>query len=231
LNDSDLDTTKLFLRLIEVVFGSKEQVFTDRQIRQEILRLSDLLQRTNDDKKGLVGLWGELHILRAADHFDEALKCWCSSSNAKYDFAAKNFLLEIKSTLKTTRLHRFSVEQLRPKIQVPLFIASLLLVERPGGESVGTLVDELLEKIDDTDLRAAFLSLCIQKVGANLYHADTKLSLLNNTGAIAVLDALDLPAPATDISDPISNIRFDIDLSKLLEMAPDLSRPLPSFIE
>jgi hypothetical protein len=114
LNENDPDIVQLFLRLLEEAFCRGSGSFSNRQIGDKILELADLFGRLENVTGDLLGLWGELYVIGEAENVLPAVRCWCSHKNAKYDFVASEFALEVKTTLKSKRQHTFSIEQLRP---------------------------------------------------------------------------------------------------------------------
>jgi len=83
------------------------------------------------------------------------------------------------------------------------------------------LVDEILDRLGDADLRKAFLGLCLIKGGADLYKSSIKLQPLSRTAGIAYFAAEDIPVPELSIGAPISNVRFDVCLDAVSDLAGD----------
>ena len=131
------------------------------------------------------------------------------------------FVLEVKTTLKASREHSFALEQLRPSGDLAVFVASIQLTEAHGGRAVFELVDEILDSLGDADLRKAFLGLCMIKGGADLYKSSIKLQPLSRAAGIAYFASEDIPVPEVSIGAPISNVRFDVCLDAVSELAGD----------
>lgn len=215
LADDDPDIIRVFLRLLEEAFLAPGSDHSAAAVRDQILAIADLFTQLNDDLKDVVGLWGELHIIRTAHDVNAAAKAWSSSTRARYDFMTDRFALEVKTTLKSLRLHRFSLEQLRPNADIPVYVASILLTELPRGEAVFELIEEIYAGLDDPESRARFFRQCLRKGGADVYRSELLLSTLPDAASIALFDAEALPVPSLKRGDPISNLRFDLDLSGL----------------
>ena len=198
-------------------------------MRSQILSIADLFTRLNDDLKDVVGLWGELHIIRTAQDVNAAARAWSSSARARYDFMTEHIALEVKTTLKSARQHRFSLEQLRPNADIQVYVASILLAELPGGEAVCELIDEIYAALDDADSRARFFRQCLRKGGVDIYGSELRLSTLPDGASIALFDAGTLPVPILEGGEPISNVRFDLDLTRIEVVTLATSRQVFGF--
>ena len=230
LANDDPDIIRVFLRLLEEAFLTPGADHSAAAVRGQILSIADLFTRLSDDLKDVVGLWGELHIIRTATDVTAAAMAWSSSSRSRYDFMTERFALEVKTTLKSARQHRFSLEQLRPNADIQVFVASILLTELPGGEAVCELIDEIYAALDDPGSRARFFRQCLRKGGADVYGSELRLSTLPDGASIALLDAGTLPVPAFEGGDPISNVRFDLDLTSFAELMLPPSEDILSFV-
>ncbi|WP_417603766.1 PD-(D/E)XK motif protein [Primorskyibacter flagellatus] len=229
LANDDPDIIRVFLRLLEEAFLVPGADHSAAAVRDQILSIADLFTRLNDDLKDVVGLWGELHIIRTAQDMGAAARAWSSSARARYDFMTERFALEVKTTLKSLRQHRFSLEQLRPNADIRVYVASILLTELPGGEAACELIDEIYAAMDDPNSRASFFRQCLRKGGADVYGSELRLSTLPDGASIAIFDAGTLPVPSVDGADPISNVRFDLQLEGTEMLASDDRRSVLSF--
>lgn len=62
------------------------------------------------------GLWAELFVISIASNPEYLLKAWHSSLNDVYDFNDGIDKIEVKSTSKSHRIHKFSYDQLSPTV-------------------------------------------------------------------------------------------------------------------
>lgn len=229
LANDDQDIIRVFLRLLEEAFLAPGADNSAAAVRDQILAIADLFTRLNDDLKDVVGLWGELHIIRSAQDLNAAAKAWSSSARARYDFMTEGFALEVKTTLKSARQHRFSLEQLRPNADICVYVASVLLVELPGGEAVCELIDEIYAALDDPESRAQFFRQCLRKGGTDFYGSELQLSTLPDGASVELFDASTLPAPSLESGEPISNVRFDLQLVAQEMLTSEERRRILSF--
>jgi len=231
LANDDPEIIRVFLRLLEEAFLAPGADHTAAAVRDQILSIADLFTRLSDDLKDVVGLWGELHIIRTAQDVNAAARAWSSSARARYDFMTERFALEVKTTLKSARQHRFSLEQLRPNADIRVYVASILLTELPGGEAAPELIDEIYTALDDPKSRARFFRQCLRKGGADIYGSELRLSTLPDGASIALFDAGSLPVPAIESGDPIFDVRFDLDLSGIDKLSIPSAHGLLSFVD
>jgi len=229
LNNADPDTARIFLRLLEESFCRDAVVLDNRQIGDKILEIAELFRRLDGSTGDLVGLWGELHIIANSRNIDSAVRSWCSHKHAKYDFVCSNFVLEVKTTLKPVRQHRFSIEQLRPAGDFHVFIASLQVIEAPSGQSVPQMIESVMDQIKEGDVRAAFLHRCFAKGGQDLYRSTLCLQCFPSGGSLKLLKAFDIPVPSVAAGDPISQVRFDVDLSPVPSAPRDVADGILAF--
>ena len=230
LANDDPDIIRVFLRLLEEAFLAPGADHSAAAVRDQILSIADLFARLSDDLKDVVGLWGELHIIRTAQDVNAAARAWSSSTRARYDFMTERLALEVKTTLKSVRQHRFSLEQLRANADFQVYIASILLTELPGGEAAYELIDEVYAALDDPQDRTRFFRQCLRKGGADIYGSELRLSTLPGSASIALFDAGTLPVPAVEGGDPISNVRFDLQLQEREMLESECQQRVLSFL-
>ena len=225
LEENDPELVRLFLRLLEEAFCGPSAPATNRAIGERIMELANLFRQVEGSSKDIVGLWGELFVIAEAGSKENAARRWCLHRNAKYDFVSEGFALEIKATVKPVREHRFALEQLRPLDELTVYVASVQLVQAQGGKAVFELMDEILAEIGGSDLRSAFLGLCLVKGGEDIYRSSLRFQLLSRETGAAFFAAVNVPVPETDANAPISNVTFDVCLDAIPRLPePDLAR-------
>lgn len=229
LNEDDPEIARVFLRLLQERFCQADRPLRNREIGDRMLEIADLFSQLENARGDVVGLWGELYVIFKAASMQGAARSWCFHQSARHDFVTPSFALEVKTTLKGNRQHRFSSEQLRPGGALDVYVASLQLVEAHAGKTVSQLVEAMYEEIADPELRSAFFNQCLIKGGRDIYRSDLRLQPLAGEDALALFDARDIPVPHIGPADPISNIRFDVDLSQAQEIERDIRKVLLAF--
>ncbi len=215
LNENDPDIVRILLRLLEETFPETRAPYANKDIAAQILELANLFKQIAGSDTDIIGLWGELHILSQAPNTTHAVRCWCAHKMAKYDFVARGFVLEAKTTLRSRRKHGFSLDQLRPSKAFAVYVASLALVELNSGQTAAELMDHICSNIAEDELRISFLRQCLLKGGQDIYRSTLKLDVFPDGTSLAIFDAASLPVPQVGDGDPIENVRFDLDLTGL----------------
>jgi Putative PD-(D/E)XK family member, (DUF4420) len=223
LEENDPELVRLFLRLLEEAFCGSNAPATNRAIGDRIMELANLFRKAESSSKDIIGLWGELFVIAGAASKENAVRRWCLHRNAKYDFVSEAFAIEVKATVKPMREHHFALEQLRPLDALTVYVASVQLVQVQGGKAVFQLMDEILAAIGDSDLRYAFLGLCLVKGGEDIYRSNLRYKLLSSEAGVAFFAANDVTVPSIDANAPISNVSFDVCLDAVPQL-PELDR-------
>lgn len=219
LKESDPAIVRLFLRILEERFCTTRPPTTNAEIAARVQQIAALFSRVEDNTRDLIGLWGELTVIGNAQNIDAAVRCWSTRKTAKYDFVAEHFVLEVKTTTKSVPQHRFSLDQLRPSGAFDVYIASLCVIEVQSGQTVADLVETIAARISDHDLRSSFLIQCLTKGGRDLYRSDLALQTYPDNASLSLFRAEEIPVPHMRASDPIENVRFDVDLSKITPLS------------
>jgi hypothetical protein len=215
LNENDPDLVRIFLRLLEESLCQGSIRPKAQDIRKHILELSNLFSLVEISVTDIIGLWGELFVINSARNLENAVRSWCQHKMAKFDFVTNDSVLEVKSTLRPTRKHRLSLEQVRPSESLESFVISLMLVEVPSGARISEQMDAIYESISDADLRREFFLKCLIKGGKDIYGNEMKIGVLPGGMSVAVFSTSSIPAPIIESGDPITSLRFDVDLSEI----------------
>lgn len=231
LNENDPDVVRLLLRLLEELFPERGQPYSSKDVAGRILDLARLFKQIGDATGDILGLWGELQVLSTSSDLDNAIRCWCSHRKAKYDFVSQNYALEVKTTVKNKRKHRFSLEQLRPNEDFRVYVVSLSVVEINSGSTVAELMEEVCGNISDDDLRSQFITQCLVKGGQDTFRTSRRFGLLPDGTSIFAFDASVIPVPQIALDDPIENVRFDVDLTELDALSNSATHEILAFRE
>lgn len=215
LKENDRDIVRLFTKIIEERFCRDVSSKNNAEIAANFQEIAALFSRVDNSTNNLIGLWGELYLIEQSKDLVVAVQAWSSRKTAKYDFVTDSFVLDVKTTLSPSRKHRFSLEQLRPKRNVQAYVASVSITEVESGRTVGAMVDSISAQIDNFEIRNSFLHRCLIKGGKDIYRSDLVLRPYPEEAAILLFRVGDIPVPEVNNSDPIDNVRFDVDLSSI----------------
>lgn len=213
LKEDDRDIVRLFMKILEELFHQTDSSFTNAKIAEKIQEIAALFSQISGGPRDLIGLWGEIFAISQSSNPDAAARSWSARKKAKYDFVTEGYVLDVKTSLSNVPKHRFSMEQLRPSGDYAAYIFSLCVEEVPSGKSVGEMIDMVAAKLTDPELRTAFLRQCIAKGGKDVYQSALQLQAYPDSTAYRIFDASDLPVPSVLQTDPIYNVKFDVDLS------------------
>lgn len=198
-----------------------------------IRRVVDLFQRLHrPPSRQVAGLYGELLLIAWSDNPARAMRAWRSEQFARYDFAVEDARLDVKTSLRRTRSHKFSLEQCQPPPGTVGLFASLLL-----DSSSGASVAEVMQRIETALAGEAELILKLHEIVADTLGTTIVEGLatrFNDRAARASLRyyfASSVPMPGGPIPEAVSEIKFRADLTstqsvsgaELLALAPALS--------
>lgn len=134
-----------------------------------------------------------------------------------FDFNDGTDKLEVKSTSRTNRVHRFSHNQLTPNESSIVVIASLCVQQSGVGKTVFDLMDAIEPNLENAELRFQLADMISKTLGSDFEKAceccfDYTLACDTyqkyNCKDIPSLDNSSIPAE-------ISDIHYDCDLSKV----------------
>lgn len=222
LNDNDPDTAKLFLDILEDALFADEKPLTNRRIRDTIIGISNIFCKSENMDRDIIGLWGELYIIANSGAPQAAVSSWSSNTTSRHDFMTERFSLEVKTSRSQDRVHTFSYDQLKDSDST-LLILSLVVSEVPGGQSVSDLITLIKDQIDDPLLRTEFLKLCASKGGKTVMQSQLKLSVKTNPQGLRIFASSDIPTPDIPDGAPISHVRFDVTMARLIDKALKMS--------
>ena len=181
--------------------------------------------RSGIGKSKQIGLWGELFILnekiKQAYPVSEAVNFWIGPENKKQDFTVNNLALEVKTTLagSSPSIKITSLEQLE-KITDKLFLVQLFINQASSDDgdsmSLQDIYDQIWESIDENDpatktnfmLKAGKIMNKAKKTEKNEKFLHQSYDLYNVDDSFPSISSSDLP-------DPIRNVKYDIDTSKI----------------
>ena len=212
------DLQQYFTDVFSIILQQLPSIPTERELYREIRKVIDLFSSiTKPPVKSIQGLWSELLVINSALNPEYLIASWHISPNDKYDFNDGQDKLEVKSTTKHYRIHRFSIEQLNPNIGSELIIASVFVIETGVGKSILNLRDEIVSKVKDIDLNLRLNEIIYKTIGSDYEKlgdvffdyqlAKDSLCFYNSEVIPKILNQ--------NIPSEISNVSFDCDLTNV----------------
>lgn len=207
-----------FLKIVFVLIRNLAEKPLIKDLKIEIDKLINLFSKfTKPPLKTIQGLWAELLIIEQSKNPDYLIQSWHNSSSDKYDFNDGIDKIEVKSTLKSRRIHSFSIEQLTPNKNSQLLIASIFTIETGTGTNVSDLIEKIVNRIKDKNLSFRLNELAALTLGKDFEKSfevffDYQFAL----DSIQFYQSSNIPTiQQNNIPSNIMNVRFDCDLSNL----------------
>lgn len=207
---------ELFIRCVAAAVDGIPANAGTRELEACIVQLRDLFRAlAAPSSRELPGLWAELFVILRCGHSAGALGLWHSDQFDRYDFSSETLCLEVKATVRGTRIHEFALEQLEPPAGGVGLVASLLLQPLTGG--LGVL--DLARRVDGAAPGDAKLRLKLwQNIAAALGNdfsagLDRQFDMSFADRNLAVYSMSDIPKPERPMDLRVTGLRFVVELA------------------
>lgn len=214
-SDSE-DIVKYFVNTMHYLINQLEVAPSFAQIKDELNNLVNLFRSLSKPaKKTIHGLWTELLFINQSNDIEYVIKSWHQGKNDRYDFNDGVDKVEIKSTSKNDRIHRFSLSQLQEIKDTVIIIGSTFAVETGKGMSANDLIESIKEKVSNPSLMLKIHNTVADTMGDEFerifdIYFDYNLAL----NSILYFDIREIPKIISkDIPNEISNVKYDCILS------------------
>lgn len=166
-------------------------------------------------KKSIQGLWAELVVIEVSKRPDYLISAWHRNNYDIFDFNDGVNKIEVKSTSKPRRIHRFSAEQLLPNKNSKLLIASTMVVETGIGSNIYDLVSRIEARVKDSCLVLELRIKIALILGSSLEQAsEIYFDYTQAVDSILFFHSDDIPKIAdTHIPSQIQGVSYDCDLT------------------
>ncbi|WP_349897487.1 PD-(D/E)XK motif protein [Parafrigoribacterium soli] len=163
-------------------------------------------------RQKVVGLWGELWLMSQVSNPLRLAKAWHMDATARFDFSLENARIEVKTTERQTRTHRFSLAQLevQPK---PTWIASIVVVGDASGSSISDLLIALLNSLPPAE-KAQVARKALEVVAGDLEATSDFRFAPSGAAPLALVEAQNIPRVAVPKNAAISDVVFSVDISR-----------------
>ena len=216
LKTYSVDLQEYFLNIIYIVILKLPEISKLKELKIEVENLIILFTKFSKlPTKTIQGLWGELLVIEQSSNPEYLVKAWHVSPLEKFDFNDGTDKIEVKSTTKSKRIHKFSLEQLNPNKNSKLLIASVFAIETGKGYSIFDLVNSINERTINKDVISKINEVVIDTLGSDFeksFEHFFDYQLAKDT--LAFFESEMVPKINTTlISKEVSNVHFDSDLS------------------
>lgn len=147
-----------FTRAAEIVLDSIVEALQEDSdptsvphLVKQFINLFSLRQRLSDEE--VTGFFGELVTMAFSTSPSQLGMSWHVESHERFDFNSTGCRLEVKTSLRSRRVHSFSSTQLPPPAGVSVQIASILTQIVPNGLNVFSVYEELRKALDKPAIR------------------------------------------------------------------------------
>jgi hypothetical protein len=216
LMSNDLFLEELFLKIVQDLleilgnYPSLDAIQNSIQSVKDIF--SNLLRKLSKEE---LGLWGELFIINTSNNPKFLIDCWHLRPNDTFDFNAEDFKLEIKTTLKSERIHSFSLAQVNKNIELNVIVCSIMTSQIELGISVQDLISEIRNKIP-LEYRIKFDEKLTFNYGASLFDFNSKFDSHYANISLLFFESCRIPKINSEgIDIGVSNIKFYSTLEKI----------------
>lgn len=212
------DLQQYFTDVFSIILQQLKPIPSERDLYREVRKVIDLFSSiAKPPVKSIQGLWAELLVIEKAINPEYLINSWHISPSDKFDFNDGKDKLEVKSTSKSKRIHRFSIEQLNNNPGSDLLIASTFVIETGSGKSILNLRDDIVSMISNINVQLR-LNEIIYKTMGNEYEKlgeiffDYQLA----SDSLSFFEVTDIPRIHIDtIPFQVTNVTFDSDLSSI----------------
>lgn len=212
---SNKNLHKIFFDICETVYQKLDNNSDPEEIKNLTQIIIDLFKQLPNNKKTIIGLWGELFLIHASKEPIKTLKAWHNHQKDKYDFYDNNEAVEVKCTKQTSRVHEFSNEQLLGILENHYVVSIMTKEINSGGKSIIDMFNELMAMKLPNDLEQKLKSnlYLTQGVDSDLGILDTKFDYEFALKNILYFKVKELEK-IQSVPSSISNVHFKMDLAK-----------------
>ena len=183
------------------------------KLLDEFLRL--FAPRKTVPRSQLLGLWGELWLIRSAEDSNRMIGAWHQENSDRFDFSFRRGRVEVKTTENPGRTHHFSLAQLEVQDK-PTWIASIAAVPDPAGWSVLDLLEEALSSAGPEN-RSKLTRNCLGLLSGDVESAQDFSFSASGSMPIRLIDSTAVPRVSVPPGSSIFDVHFQVNLTTLVD--------------
>lgn len=218
LKSNSEDIVKYFINTLNFLINQLDLNPSFIQIKAELNNLVNLFRRLSKPaKKTIQGLWTELLFIDQSNDIEYVIKSWHHSKSDRYDFNDGIDKVEIKSTSKNERVHRFSLSQIEEVKKTLIIIGSTFSIETGNGLCANDLMESIKKKISDPSLKLKVHNIVVDTMGDKFQHVfDVYFDYNFALNSISYYDVKDVPKISSRaVPNEVTNLKFDCNLSNI----------------
>lgn len=212
-------TGELFATVCGALAESILRQPTEREFAELIARWSSLFWRIGQRvETDVVGLIGELIVLRQAREIETWVQAWHAQPTdvLDFDFVGSKVTVEVKATRGSERKHPVSLAQVaEPGLDDRLF-ASVLVEINDSGYLIADLVRGISDRLTTDKSRLLLWEILAKTCGQGLDDVlSRRIDVEKATWSLAFYRAKDIPIPLLEqpMPDGVSGLKFTSDFS------------------
>jgi hypothetical protein len=218
LRSANMDYVKYFIEVVGLLLKQLPILPSPEQLDEELKKLTALFKcLSGPARKTVQGLWAELFLIAKSNNPEYLVGAWHVSPEDRYDFNDGVNKIEVKSSSRDARIHRFSFAQLSDIAIKNLIVASVFVLPSGKGSSVFDLKEIIDGRVKHPDLRLKLAKIIAQTLGADFIKAgELQYDDMMAKSTLRFYRASDIPTIASGaVPDEVSGVRFDSDLSNV----------------
>jgi len=196
-----------------------------RSAVEGLIELFSGLQRA--PTTSVIGLWGEVFLMHAAERPDVLLDAWHQFPGDHYDFACRNERLEVKTTTGR-RQHSFSLEQLTPPEGTRLLVASVVTESSAAGSTIQELITKTAARCTSVDAVNRLMSGAAKALGGTIGEwSGVRYDVARAEDSLLLIDGESVARPTVRDAE-VWDVHFRVDLEGAAPQTLRLDGPLSS---
>ncbi len=214
--DSDDLLKDRFFNMVETLLRALGENPVIEELRTVVSGLIELFRLAIQPPRGTVqGLWAELWIIAHAHEPELLLDSWHVEPADVFDFNAGSQRLEVKSSKRRTRKHKFTHEQLHPPSRTRVVICSVFVEPAGNGPTIFTLVTRIRNRISNPSALRKLDYVVVSTLGTDWRTAvDATFDAELASESLCFYKVEDVPSLPTNIPPGVSEVRYVSDLSR-----------------
>ena len=214
--DSDDILKDRFFEMVETLLRVLGETPTIEDLRSVARGLIELFRLATQPPRGTVqGLWAELWIIAHANDPEILLDAWHTDPADVFDFSAGPQRLEVKSSRRRARKHKFTHEQLNPPARTYVTIGSVFVETAGSGVTISTLVGRIRRRVSDLNVLRKLDIVVTSTLGTNWRTAvDVTFDGELATESVRFYKAEDVPSLPSKTPRGVSEVRYASDLAR-----------------
>lgn len=209
---------KYFIDILYLVIKKMPAIPTTQNVRLELNTIIKIFRNfVKQPIKSIQGVWSEMLVIENAHNVDYLVNAWHSNIYSKFDFNDGIDKIEVKSTSKERRIHRFSISQLYKNPSSNLVIASVMTSQIGIGITILDIREMIFSHLVDKNLILKIDEIISKTLGSDIDKiTDFSFDYNSAVDSLKFFKSEDIPTISQNIPKEITNINFDCDISDLV---------------